>query len=252
MPVATPLRWISRLTRIGIVTVLLAAAGTIFAAPTIAAAACPSCYGMQPLGKDRLFVDVAMPEGTRRDLQESMSAAEMAVAAFFGAVSPRRVVLACSDEDCEARLKGRLEGTARVRAFAYDAGGYPVIRLSPRGLSRTIIAHELTHVEVHERIGFLGHMLGIFPAWFDEGLAVLVSDDRRYFRTGKTAPERCVPTPGGELPSKPLAWDDMAGKSPWIYAKAACDVMRWMEANGGEKAVLAAIADAASGKRFVP
>jgi hypothetical protein len=139
-----------------------------------------------------------------------------------------------------------------VRAFAYDAGGYAVIRFSPRGLSRVIITHELTHVEVHERIGFLNHMRGAFPAWFDEGLAVLLSDDPRYLKPGRTAAERCQPTPDGELPSTPLSWDEMAGKSEWIYAKAACEVMRWMDANGGKEGVLSAIANVAIGRRFIP
>jgi hypothetical protein len=251
MRVASPWRWFSLATSIGVVAALLATASIIFAAPTVAAVACPSCYGMQRLGEN-LFVNAAMPENMRRDLQTTMSAAEMPVAAFFGSVSARRVILACGDEECETRLKGRLEGTARVRAFAYDVGGYPVLRFSPRGLSTTIIAHELTHVEVHERIGFLRHMRGIFPAWFDEGLAVVVSDDRRYVRPGKIAAERCLPTPVAELPSTPVAWDEMAGKSPWIYAKAACDVVRWMEANGGKQGVLAAVADVAAGKRFIP
>jgi hypothetical protein len=206
---------------------------------------------MQPLGEN-LFVNVEMPENIRSDLRKTMLAAEMPVAAFFGSVSPRRLILVCGAEECETRLKGWLEESARVRAFTYDAGGYPVLRFSPRGLSTTTIAHELTHLEVHERIGFFKHMRGIFPAWFDEGLAVLISDDRRYLRAGKTAAERCLPTPEAKLPSEPLAWDGMAGKSPWIYAKAACDVMRWMETNGGKPGVLAAISGVAAGRRFVP
>jgi hypothetical protein len=206
---------------------------------------------MQPLG-DSVFVNAAMPEGARSDVKNAMSTAEMSVRDFFGAVSRRRVILVCGDEDCETRLKSRLEGTASVRAFTYDLGGYPILRISPRGLQPSIIAQELTHVEVHERIGFLHHMRGDFPAWFDEGLAVLVAGDSRYFGPGNTAAERCLRTPDVELPSTPVAWDELAGKMPWIYAKATCEVMRWMERNGGNKAILAAIADVAAGKRFVP
>ena len=180
---------------IGVVAALLGAVSVPLVAPTVAAAACPGCYGMQLLSEN-LFVNEAMPEGSRLTLQKMMSDAEMPIAAFFGSVSPRRVILACGDESCETRLKGRLEGTAKVRAFAYDAGGYAVVRFSPRGLNRMIITHELTHVEVHERIGFLNHMRGVFPAWFDEGLAVVLSDDRCYLKPG-------LPTPDGELPSTP-------------------------------------------------
>jgi len=137
-----------------------------------------------------------------------------------------------------------------VRAFAYRVGSLSMIRLSPRGQSETIIAHELSHVQVREKIGTIDQLLGYFPAWFDEGLAVLVSDDRRYFNPGETAAERCLPTPDAELPSNPISWNVMAGKAPWIYAKAACRVMHWMEANGGKEGVLAAIANVSAGKRF--
>jgi hypothetical protein len=201
---------------------------------------------------DNLLVDAAMPEDRRRALQTTISAAESKVVAFFGALSPRHIIVACGDEDCEERLRGRLEGTARVRAFAYDAGGYSVVRLSPRGQSETIVAHELSHVQVHAGIGFINHMRGEFPAWFDEGLAVVISEDRRYFKPGQTAADRCLPTPDAELPVNPFSWDAMAGGSPWIYAKAACRVMLWMEANGGREGVLGAIADVAAGKRFLP
>jgi hypothetical protein len=246
-----PRHWFWLLVRIAAAVALIGTASLPFAAPTIAAAACPSCYGMQPIGEN-VFVDAAMSDNAKRNLQNTISAAEIPIATFFGSVSSRRVILACGNEDCETRLKSRLEGAARVRAFAYDAGGYAVIRFSPRGLSRVIIAHELTHVEVHERIGFLNHMRGAFPAWFDEGLAVLLSDDPRYLRPGRTAAERCQPTPDGELPSTPLAWDEMAGKSEWIYAKAACEVMRWMDANGGKEGVLSSLAKVAVGERFIP
>ena len=127
-----------------------------------------------------------------------------------------------------------------------------MLRFSPRGLNATIVVHELTHVEVHERIGFLNHMRGVFPAWFDEGLAVVISEDLTYLKPGGTAVEKCKSTPAGDLPTNPISWDAKIGKSPWIYAKAACRVMHWMEANGGRDGVLAAIADVAAGKHFLP
>ena len=206
---------------------------------------------MQPLGNG-VFVNATMPEGMRRDVRNALSAAETSVRDFFGDVSQRRVILICGDEDCETRLKSRLEGTARVRAFTYDVAGYPVLRISPRGLRPSIIAQELTHVEVHERIGFLNHVRGVFPAWFDEGLSVLVARDARFFGSGHTAVERCLHTPDVELPSTPIGWDETAGKKPWIYAKATCAVMQWMEKNGGKDAVLAAIAGVGVGNPFIP
>ncbi len=227
---------------------LVAVASIPLWAPTIAAAACPSCYGMQRIAED-LYVDAGMPEQKRRELQASILAAEAKIIAFFGALSPRRIILACGDENCETRLRGRLEAP-RVRGFAYNIERLSVVRLAPRGQNETIIVHELTHVQVHEKIGVIDQLLGNFPVWFDEGLAVLISDDRRYFNPGETAAERCLPTPDAELPSKLLSWNATARRSPWVYAKAVCQVMHWMEKNGGRQGVLAAIANVSAGKAF--
>lgn len=234
-----------------IVAALVFMMTVIIAVPTVAAAACPTCYGMQPIDAG-IYVNAAMPDGKRREVQESIAAAEQPIREFFGTVSHRRVILVCGDEQCETRLESRIEGTARVRAFTYDLLGYPIVRISPRGMQPWIIGQELTHVEVHERIGFLHHMRGKVPAWFDEGLAVLIAGDRRYVRAGGTAAERCLPTPAAELPVRPLAWDELAGKAPWIYAKATCEVMTWMERHGGRSGVLAALAAVRAGNRFEP
>lgn len=244
-------RWPSLAAQVVVAVLLFAVISLAYAAPTVAAAACPACYGMVPLGEG-VFVDSATPEPTRRDIMKSMSVANDSVRDFFGTVSHRRVILVCGDEECETRLKSRLEGTARVRAFTYDLGGYPVLRISPRGLQPSIIAQELSHVELHERIGFLNHMRGLFPAWFDEGLAVLIAGDSRYFKPGRSAAERCYSTPDFALPATPIGWDEAAGRRPWIYAKATCEVMKWMETNGGKDGVIAAIARVGAGGPFAP
>ena len=91
MRASRPRLWFRVLVRIGAAAALLGAVSVPLVAPSIAAAACPSCYGMQSLGEN-LFVNETMPEGDRRNLQKMMSDAEMPVIAFFGSVSPRRII----------------------------------------------------------------------------------------------------------------------------------------------------------------
>jgi hypothetical protein len=50
-----------------------------------------------------------------------------------------------------------------------------------------ILAHEFSHVDLHTRIGLMRFLAGAIPAWFDESLAVIVSDDARYLKPGTTA-----------------------------------------------------------------
>lgn len=56
-------------------------------------------------------------------------------------------------------------------------GSYVVI--SHQGLDMDIIAHEISHAEFYERIGFYNWSFKI-PRWFDEGLA-MQNDNRDYY-----------------------------------------------------------------------
>jgi hypothetical protein len=94
--------------------------------------------------------------------------------------------------------------------------------------------------------------MGAIPAWFDEGLAVIVAADARYLRSGTTSATRCSAEPGGDLPSSPFKWGPAAGKTPGLYAQAACRVMRWMEENDGKVGLRAAISQVAEGTRRLP
>ncbi len=223
---------------------LVAAVATTW--PALAAVVCPSCYGFDRLN-DRLLVDAEMPADQRQALLSSIDQAQVSVAAFFGSLDRRPTILACATDHCDKRIGGR-----GARAITYSFPGGSVLRLSPRGLDRTIVAHEFTHVQVHAKVGVLNQMQGAVPAWFDEGLAVLVSDDARYLNPGASAVVRCMRTTTDVLPVSPFQWGPLAGKSPMIYADAACRVLHWMEANGGKAGLLAALDDVARGRRQLP
>ena len=67
-----------------------------------------------------------------------------------------------ASEQCYVEHGG---GTDKGRAY-----GESMLLLSPRGLNAVITSHELTHIELHHRIGALRSWRAI-PAWFDEGLS---------------------------------------------------------------------------------
>jgi hypothetical protein len=216
---------------------------TPFLSPAVAAYACPSCYRLQRVSGN-LFVDPAMSVEDRTKLQEIVVRAAEQVADFYGSFDKPPTLLACATEECDRRLGGK---GARADTF-----GTTFIRLSPRGLNQTILAHEFSHVELHARIGIFRFLRGAVPAWFDEGLAVIVSDDARYLRSGATSATRCAAEPEGDLPVSYFQWGPAAGKTPGLYAQAACRAMRWMEANGGRAGLLAAISQVADGTRQLP
>ncbi|MEU4704615.1 hypothetical protein [Nonomuraea dietziae] len=140
----------------------------------------------------------------------------------------------CLSDDCYRRIGG-----GRERGIAVLNRS---VMLSPRGADPVIASHELTHVELHARLNGAE-----VPQWFDEGLAVLVSDDPRYLAsTG----DRCLLDSRRPLPATLEDWLRTATADPQLYAEAACQVNRWAGTNGGKGAVLTLIERLSRGQAF--
>jgi hypothetical protein len=230
-----------RIVAIGLIGLFFAGAVIVFSVqPTLAALVCPSCFDFEQLSGG-VFVDAAMPEPLRTQLADAIREGDRKVANFWGELKAAPEVLACATNGCWRRLGG-----GGARGVAYASAGF---RLAPLGLDPIIIAHERSHIELHERLGLAKFMLGAIPAWFDEGLAVIVSEDPRYL-LASTESDRCRVKSTGSLPVAPMAWTRSAGTDHDLYARAACRVLRWMNANGGNAAALILIQKVAEGVPF--
>lgn len=154
------------------------------------------------------------------------------------------VVLVCRTESCFRRLA---EGLDLAKAVSYMDRA---LILSPRGVNVVIMSHELTHIEFHHRIGIAGE--AHIPAWFDEGLATLVSDDPRYIGFPGVL-DRCLANFDGNLPFSREDWDARAEHSstnPVIYKFAACRVYHWMQGKGGPVALIRLVGALRHGAAF--
>lgn len=230
------------ITLAGVIGPLLAAYGY----PALAATMCAACYGMEH-ATPRLIVDRGMPPRMRDALSAHVGEAESRVRRFYGRFDLAPIIVACSTDECDRRMGGRgaLASTSTTPLAI-------ITRVSPRGQTPTILAHEFSLVELHRRIGWWRLVNGAMPVWFDEGVAVIVSDDGRYLNSGATAAGRCVRDDAGPLPASPAEWGPRAGKDRMIYADAACRVLRWMDAHGGREGLLRAIDGAARNGAFDP
>lgn len=199
--------------------------------PALRGGACPVCYGLERAAPG-LWVEPAMPTAARTALAAEVASARAAIAAFYGPSQAHLRLIACSTTACDRRLGGR--GAAAV---TYSLGRWSVVRLGPRGLNQTILTHELAHTETHARLGLWGQLTGQMPAWFDEGLSVLISQDARYLLPGEDAAQ-CRKSPRKNLPTSAFDWAPMAGRERMLYAEAACAVALWLDANGGRAALL--------------
>lgn len=137
--------------------------------------------------------------------------------------------MVCVSDECDRRLGGK---GAKARAF-----GDRFIHVSPAGRDTVFLAHERTHIETHARIGSWALMRGRLPAWFDEGLAVIVSgDDRAKPDIGPDGP--VCPLPQSPLPQGMRDWGREAGQHDRpIYRLAACQVLAWLDAHPGEDVI---------------
>jgi hypothetical protein len=216
----------------GTVTLLVAGVvGLAVAFPAVTATTCPGCYGLEQV-RPGLHVEPGLSAAQRQQVTDAVDEGTRRVADFFGDLRSDPGFLACLTEECYARIGG---GGERGIAVLNRA-----VMLSPRGIDPVIAAHELTHVELHARLGRAS-----VPQWFDEGLAVLVSDDPR-FLLPEGASDRCRVASTGPLPETLDDWLRAAGADAQVYAQAACAVSRWTARN--DLHVL--IADLAAGEPF--
>ncbi|MEV6371367.1 hypothetical protein AB0L86_31245 [Micromonospora musae] len=219
------------------VLILAAGAALVLAFPSAAATTCPRCYGLIAV-QNGLYAERGLSDADRHRLVEVYRDANQRVDGFYAGRESAPTVLACFTVSCYKRIGGGGERGVAVRNQA--------VMLSPRGIDPVIAAHELAHVELHVRLGARRDQI---PQWFDEGLAVLVSDDTRYLLPS-TAESRCRDTSSQSLPRTLKAWLRAASADEQVYARAACRVYRWADAHGGQQAVLDLVNGLNHGDRF--
>lgn len=199
-----------------IVTLLAAGvAALVMAFPSLAATTCPACFGMTEVERGVYTGPDATPEQSQA-LVRLVADARQRVDGFYGGRQSSPVVVACFDAGCYDRIGGGRERGIAVLNRA--------VMLSPRGIDAGILAHEMSHVELHQRLGGNGAEV---PQWFDEGLAVVAGDDRRYIAAAGSA-DRCLVHPDGPLPVSLTDWLRAASADVDEYAKAACAVSGWL------------------------
>lgn len=212
------------------------------ALPAAGAAACPVCYGFEQF-QPKIFVEPVLPQSERARVAAIVQSARERVRTFYGSSESDPSIFVYATDTCYDRFGG-----GKSRGFAY----YDLaLVLSPRGIDPVIAAHELSHIEVHRRVGFLNFVNNAVPAWFNEGLAAVVSDDPRYL-AALGAADRCLVAPqlDERLPTQMHDWRERAGVDNLLYAKAACKVSQWLAAKDGPSAAAKLLSQIAMGMPF--
>jgi hypothetical protein len=194
----------------------------------------PEWFDMEPIAT-RVFVDKEMPPAQRKRALELVAESEQRLVRYYGNVASTPKLFFCSTETCFRSFGG---STNRAKTF----GDYGSL-FSPRGLSVPILSHERSHSELYSRTGGFLTMRRV-PSWFDEGLAVAVSEEPTHAESVcEEARKDGVPLPSlAELESK-SQWLEAVRKyrnpelNPKnlaiVYATAGCEVRSWLRRVGG-------------------
>lgn len=198
----------------------------------LAAVACPGCFGLVTAAPG-VHAERGAPGADAR-LLTALDEGRARAGAALGPGGPAPVVLACHSAPCAARL-----GLGGARAATLSLPGLAVVLVGPAGAEPVALAHEFAHVRLNALAGLPALLTGRFPAWLNEGLAVLASDDPAHLAPGEGV-ARCRAPPEPRI-AGPFAFARAARQAPWLYAAAACAALQVEVRAGGRAAVLDAI-----------
>jgi hypothetical protein len=207
--------------------------------PGVAAMTCPWCFGFERL-EPGVYIEKSASETVRHTTEASLRKGKLAVGQYFGSVQSDPTIFVCETDLCYARAEQRGGQTVGISFLDW------VIVLSPRAKGDVAFAHELSHTELHNRLGPL--MFNV-PTWFDEGLAVNVSNDPRYLAAAGSK-SRCIVELPKLVPMNGAAWVSATEDTSTPYAEAACLVSMWLERRGGVSAVPQLVSDIKAGMPF--
>ncbi len=201
---------------------------------------CPACFGFEPTG-DLTYVETATAKEAAIRL---VASARSRVAQWYGAPQSRPVFFLCSNTACARRL---VPGYRGVLGLSSASG---TVMLLPGGNNAVIAAHEWSHVELKQRVGLWNFASAGVPAWFDEGLAVLVAGDQRYLAPTVTAKFCSQQLSAVELPVTDQDWGPRAERDHMLYARAACVVTRRLSPHDGAANLGGLVAAIRAGRSF--
>lgn len=123
---------------------------------------------------DRLYYRSSTSLETQNRLKALIVKAEDRVSKFYQNKKSTPKYIYCPTEEDYLNFGSPFSTPASANM---KLGAYVVI--GKAGADLDILAHEISHAELYERIGFFNRLLKI-PIWFDEGLAMQV-DYRSYY-----------------------------------------------------------------------
>ena len=215
--------------------------GLWVARPAVAAA-CPACFGFSP-AQDGVYLQSGMSPAQRAKAVATVAVSRGRITGFYGQERFTSRILICADDACYRRIGGEAgSGTGTVGSYA--------LVVSPEAVNAVAVTEALSHVEMRGRVGLWKMQMGAVPEWFEQGLAVVVSEDPLYLGPAKRA-NRCLAGSLPDMPATPEDWrDELRQEGDVLYAQSACQTWMWVESHGGGAGVAVLLDKLAAGQDF--
>jgi hypothetical protein len=204
------------------IAVIITLGTLVFAFPGGTACALIEFSGLEML-PDGTRIQTSSTNAERQAILEMQTQAKIRIENMFGAPRAKPLVVFLNNPATIFTFKSNGYGST------YFVGPRVCVIIGPQGTNVDVVAHELLHAELSERVGPWRRSSEI-PAWFDEGLAMQV-DFRSHYDSSQ-------PVDSAELAS-PRALRSMdqfnAGNDEEItrhYARSKRVVAQWLEKIG--------------------
>lgn len=231
-----------RLTALVFVLMSIALAWLLYSEPHLRTYLCPACSGFREVAP-QIYVDQQATDAQIDAALQDLATAEGMVLDFYQERMSDSVWLLCLSGDCGVRIPPLPLAMAYMNLFVF---------VYPDGATPTILAHELAHAELHERVGSNRRFFSqAVPTWFDEGLAVYISQDTRYLNVEDGVVTGCTAGDWPQPPSDQRTFRRLgATEAEAIYTASACQVIDWLDHHGGAEAVVSLLGEIRAGDSF--
>ena len=112
------------------------------------------------------YFDKSLTDIEINNIKSLIKQSKVRAKSFWGNIKAKPTIIYCHNEDMFIKYAGALHPATTIMKME----GF--IILQKEGLSLDIIAHEFSHAEIYERVGFLNNLK--VPLWFHEGLSMQV------------------------------------------------------------------------------
>lgn len=167
--------------------------------------------------------------GDRQELVSILAASSKRVSAFWGKLESSPTIIICDNEKTLKKLGGDRDTTTLIFLKAYS-----YISISRQYLNVDIMAHEMTHAELHARL-YAGKLpQTLVPTWFDEGLATQNDDRAKYNEDAWNAATNkgLAPIDLSDFDTPSEFYRGEAADREYRYILSRHEVKAWIERNG--------------------